>query len=40
MQRFGKVVRYISPVLGGLLIAIGILLLSGYWRVINSMLET
>ena len=40
MQRFGRVVRYISPVLGGLLIAIGILLLSGYWRVINSMLET
>jgi cytochrome c-type biogenesis protein len=40
MQRFGRIVRYISPVLGGLLIVIGILLLSGYWRVINSMLET
>jgi cytochrome c-type biogenesis protein len=38
MRRYGHIVKYSSVVLGGLLIVIGGLLLSGYWRVLNSML--
>jgi len=38
MQRYGHFVRYTSLALGGLLIVLGILLLSGYWGFINSLL--
>lgn len=39
MRRYGHIVRHTSYVLGGLLIAIGILLMSGYWRVINAFIS-
>ena len=38
MRRYGHIVKHTSVVLGGLLIVIGLLLLTGYWRVINAML--
>ena len=38
MRRYGHIVKHSSMVLGGLLIVIGILLLTGYWRLLNSML--
>ncbi len=38
MRRYGHIVKHSSMVLGGLLIVIGILLISGYWKMLNSML--
>jgi len=38
MRRYGHIVKHTSMVLGCLLIVIGILLLSGYWRMLNSLL--
>ncbi len=38
MQRYGHFVRYTSFVLGGLLIVLGALLLSGYWTFLNGLL--
>jgi cytochrome c-type biogenesis protein len=36
MKRYGHIVRYTSYILGGLLIAIGILLMAGFWRLMNA----
>ena len=38
MKRYGHFVRYTSFALGGLLIVLGILLVSGYWGFLNSLL--
>jgi cytochrome c-type biogenesis protein len=39
MRRWGHVVQYTSTVLGGLLVLIGLLLVSGYWRMITDWLS-
>ena len=38
LQRYGHFVRYTSFALGGLLIALGVLLVSGYWTFLNGLL--
>lgn len=38
MKRWGHIVRHTSYILGGLLIIIGLFLLSGYWSMINTLL--
>ncbi|MGA2106787.1 MAG: cytochrome c biogenesis protein CcdA [Syntrophorhabdales bacterium] len=38
MKRYGHFVRYTSFALGGLLIVLGILLVSGYWGFLNGLL--
>ena len=39
MQRWGHLVRYTSMVLGGLLVALGVFLLSGYWKLVMGFLS-
>jgi cytochrome c-type biogenesis protein len=39
MQRWGHLVRYTSMVLGGLLVVLGIFLLSGYWKLVTGFLS-
>lgn len=39
MRRWGHIVQYTSTVLGALLVLIGLLLVSGYWRMIGAWLS-